>query len=290
MQRNIADRRSDAHNAFEFLPKLISTVGDHQFGGELIDFLGEICQADHFTFFRIEKDQPFFVFAFSQDGTDTARRQFSLYLSKSYWRTDPSMAATIRLSSPAEYRVMHTSVDTMRDPQMRDILYGAANVGERIMLCGRRDNVTLGLSILRSQNIGLVTSDQLSCLESLASTLLSMLSKHMQLSSSYIDSSIALTTLPEIEATLDASDVPFSRREIEVGARVLYGISTTGIALDLGIGEETVATYRKRSYQRLGIGTQRELLVWYLHEWSRGHCGPSGARSLQFGSTERLHA
>lgn len=30
-------------------------------------------------------------------------------------------------------------------------------------------------------------------------------------------------------------------------------------------------TYRKRAYQRLAIGSERELLTWYLARWSRWH-------------------
>jgi DNA-binding CsgD family transcriptional regulator len=58
-----------------------------------------------------------------------------------------------------------------------------------------------------------------------------------------------------------------------VCARVLYGLSSTAIALDLDVGEETVKTYRKRAYQRLAIGSERELLNWYLAQWSRWSAG-----------------
>lgn len=46
-------------------------------------------------------------------------------------------------------------------------------------------------------------------------------------------------------------------------------MSSPGIALDLGIGEGSAMTYRKRAYQRLKISGHRELLLWYLEEWSR---------------------
>ena len=42
-----------------------------------------------------------------------------------------------------------------------------------------------------------------------------------------------------------------------------------GIASRLNIGEETVKTYRKRAYQRLGKATQRELLNWYIERWGQ---------------------
>ena len=38
-------------------------------------------------------------------------------------------------------------------------------------------------------------------------------------------------------------------------------------------------TYRKRAYQRLGIGSQRELLMWYLTLWSDYRETPELART-----------
>jgi DNA-binding NarL/FixJ family response regulator len=105
-----------------------------------------------------------------------------------------------------------------------------------------------------------------------AELLMSVLAKHADVRQSRPNVAQALTELPEIEACIVAtSNLP--RREAEVSARILYGLSSIGIALDLSVSEETVKTYRKRAYQRLGIGSERELLTWYLARWSlwRGH-------------------
>jgi DNA-binding NarL/FixJ family response regulator len=58
-------------------------------------------------------------------------------------------------------------------------------------------------------------------------------------------------------------------REVEVCARILLGMTTAGIALDLELCETTVKTYRKRAYQRLSIGSERELIASYLRTWTR---------------------
>jgi DNA-binding CsgD family transcriptional regulator len=77
-----------------------------------------------------------------------------------------------------------------------------------------------------------------------------------------------LSSLCTIEQCLaEASDLP--RREAQVCARVLYGLSSAGIGIDLDVGETTVKTYRKRAYRRLSIGCERELVTWYLRTWSR---------------------
>lgn len=97
----------------------------------------------------------------------------------------------------------------------------------------------------------------------------------------------AITNLDEIVHHIAASPEELSPREAQVCARILYGQTTTGIALELGIGNESVMTYRKRAYRRLQIGSHRELLCWYLTLRARETLGaprPFGARSERLAS------
>ncbi|WP_011580143.1 MULTISPECIES: helix-turn-helix transcriptional regulator [Chelativorans] len=55
-----------------------------------------------------------------------------------------------------------------------------------------------------------------------------------------------------------APDMP--RREVQVCAGIIFGLSSEAIALEIGIGRNTVMTYRKRAYARLNISSQHELL------------------------------
>lgn len=53
-------------------------------------------------------------------------------------------------------------------------------------------------------------------------------------------------------------------RECAVCARIVAGYSGEAIALDLGIGVSSVATYRKRAYAKLGICSQHALFALCL--------------------------
>jgi DNA-binding CsgD family transcriptional regulator len=84
----------------------------------------------------------------------------------------------------------------------------------------------------------------------------------------------SLSSLEAIERCVATAPSALPRREAQVCSRILYGISSLGISLELGVSEETVMTYRKRVYHRLGIATQRELLMWYVSLWSVGTTMP----------------
>lgn len=253
-----------------FLPEIIDHLGDDDFDHLLIAFLNAAVGAEHCTVFRLDGETPYGVVAVSHDGSDTARRQSSLYL-KSYWRQDTVLAEAqrnVRLATPSLHR---TGVSDLKDRHYSAVMYGAAHVGERILVCGGSPGSRFGVSILRPEEKGNATEEELYDLAAISKTLVALVSKHVALIDSRSDLSLALTSIEHIEAVFCAATVKLPRREAEVCARTVLGVSTAGISAELAIGEETVMTYRKRAYQRLGIATQRELLLWYVAEWGALH-------------------
>jgi DNA-binding CsgD family transcriptional regulator len=71
-------------------------------------------------------------------------------------------------------------------------------------------------------------------------------------------------TIPAIEARLRVANLGLTERELQVTSRILFGISALGIAAEFTLAEETIATYRKRAYERLRIGGRYELIQLYL--------------------------
>jgi DNA-binding CsgD family transcriptional regulator len=270
--------------AFTQMPRLIDAIGATSFGDALITLLAELCHADHCTIFKITEQSPFEVIAMSRDGTDTAYRQSKAYLSGSYWRHDTSMTDAMASVGAQQTTIYHSETRSISNHELRDRIYTNAHVRERILLCGGTEDQFIGISILRDDHACPLSNNDLAGLQALSDTLVAIVSKHVSLVEHSSNFSLALTSLGEIEATINASSVKLPKREAEVCARILYGISSAGIALDLDIGEETVATYRKRTYQRLGIATQRELLIWYIREW-----GNTRGRYHQYG-TQLIHA
>lgn len=154
----------------------------------------------------------------------------------------------------------------------------AAEGGETILISMRRDRETICLVVVPTPGRAPVAEDTIDWLRGAAWLLLAAASKHAALTLEKPDLAPALTSLEEIEACLTCA-ADLSRRESEVCARILYGLSSYGIALDLGIGKESVMTYRKRAYNRLGIASQRELLIWYLAAWSKQGNAPLPAEA-----------
>lgn len=250
-------------------PALIMSIGEQRFGVELLALLNVACGAEHASVFRLTANDLIEVTAASLDGSDAAHQQVSVYLQEGLWRRDPSLAEAQTMLTSASVAFVRMHVDKLADHALRDIVYGKTHIKDRLLICSRWGEDIVGLSVLRSSEAGPFTQEDIEGVQSISNTIFALLAKHISLTWQGPNASVALTSLSEIESCITSCAGPMPRREAEVCSRVIYGMSTVGIALELHIGEETVMTYRKRAYQRLGIATQRELLLWYLELWSK---------------------
>lgn len=252
------------------LALLVDAIGEDRFGLALARFLNELCGADHFAAFRIDRDDLREVAACCIEPERTARDRVECYLSQGWWKRDPAMVEAQRCLQAVPPSVIHVDFSDDAYAALRPTVY--YDVRDRLLLCGHGPNADFGLSIVRADPLAPFAGEAIEKIADSADLLMSLLGKHADLSQTRPNVAQALTALEEIENCIVATST-LPRREAEVTARILYGMSSVGIALDLSVSDETVKTYRKRAYQRLTIGSERELLTWYLARWSawRGH-------------------
>ena len=138
---------------------------------------------------------------------------------------------------------------------------------ETVLVYARLNEASYCLKLLRDRSQPALTDQDRETLEHAARFLLTIIARHAELFEQKSDLTPALASREDIEDCVENMSA-LSRREREVCARILHGMSSCVIADDLGIGKESVMTYRKRAYGRLGIASQRELLMWYLEIWN----------------------
>lgn len=261
----VQDRLAPGNTPESSLAHLVDCIGQDRFGPALASYLHSLCGADHFAAFRMGRDELREVAACCVQPEHTARDQVERYVKQGLWKTDPAMTEAQRCVMGPSPTLIHIDFSDHGYDALRPRVY--PHVRDRLLLCGRSVNGAFGLSVLRSDPHSPFATEAMEKLGQAAELLMAMLGKHADVCQSRPNVAQALTALPEIESCIGAtSDLP--RREAEVCARILYGLSSVGIALDLTVSEETVKTYRKRAYQRLSIGSERELLTWYLARWN----------------------
>jgi len=242
---------------------LVEALGSAAFGPALARYLNGLCGADHFAAFQLRQQEVREVAACCVQPEQTARDRVDSYVG-GWWRHDPALEQARRCLAQAPTNVIHMDLAHESYCEIRPRVY--PHVSDRLLVCGRTAELAFGLSVLRQQPNAPFAAGAMDDLAESAGLLVALLSKHCALARAACSASEALRSLDRIESCIGAG-TPLPRREAEVCARILFGLSSAGIALDLRVSEETVKTYRKRAYQRLAIGSERELLNWYLARW-----------------------
>lgn len=257
------------YNSDTALATMVGNIGEDGFGPALARFLNELCGADHFAAFRLQQDELREVAACCVEPARTARDRVETYV-QGWWRHDPAMAEAQSCAQTLRPSIIHVDFSADGYAALRPSVF--PNVRDRLLLCGRSTDAQFGLSIVRTDPNAPFAEEAIEQVAHSAELLMAVLTKHADIRRIRPNVAKALTALSEIEHCIDTTKA-LPRREAEVAARILYGMSSVGIALDLSVSEETVKTYRKRAYHRLAIGSERELLTWYLAHWSvwRGH-------------------
>jgi len=244
------------------LRPLIELIGESGFRGELLKLLNRTCGADHCAIFSIDGLSPTELAAASLDGTDAAHLGAGIYVRGQFWRRDPTMSAARELGHSESPNLFRLDIAALQDTALREIVY--PGIGDRLLLTGPTRMGRLALSILKSGGGNRFGGAEMTALTQISLMLLTIVGKHARTVGQQQGLLRALRSLKDIESSFACIAKQIPRRESEVCARYIFGMSSAGIALDLSIGEETVATYRKRLYERLGICTQREMFVWYV--------------------------
>lgn len=190
---------------------------------------------------------------------------FEQYVKEQHWRHDPTFSAarTGGAKCPVLVRI---DPHEIADATLREDIYLRHNVCDRIVLFGRRGGSLFGLSVIRTDEMGDFSDADIQRLMDEAEVLIALISRHADLLEASARGSASLVSLPLIESRLGCLFDCLSQRERQVCARILYGMSAEGIGLDLEIVPDTVITYKKRAFQRLGIATRYELLLLYLDD------------------------
>lgn len=252
------------HSSANPFPALIDAIGAEGFAARMMGSLYRLCGASSFSLITYREDYPFPRYFVSLDGSDLFMRELAK-LDPDLWRCDALILQRYSELRRQGRRDVHISRKASHRDRALQGLLGRAKVQERLLLCGGSHADTFNvLHIQRSDSLAPMTRGQYGRLKSASQLLFSALNKHDEISSARSAASTVLTSHDEVLERIAQSGCNLARREIEVGAGILMGVTSLGIALRLGIGEQTVLTYRKRLYQRLGISTQRELMLWFM--------------------------
>lgn len=246
----------------ERFAELILALGGASFPPKLLEVLAPHVGISHLSLVHLEeKDSVTYVFSASDDQVNITKTMQQLYLSI-YYRLDPNKEFLDHFDKDHEILLRRLQAEAITDLDYRRLWYKKMGIVDRVSILTRADKGLYCLNLFRTDRE--FSAAEISLLEDLSNMLSALSVRHARLSgslSSFMTRDTQITTLMERLAHIDSS---LTRRELEVCSRILLGMSSEGIALDLEIKMHSVQTYRKRAYARLGITSQNELFALCL--------------------------
>ncbi|MFT3975547.1 MAG: hypothetical protein QM688_00290 [Sphingomonas bacterium] len=255
--------------------RLIDALGRPDFEDELARQLMEMFRAEFVYLCHFPGGEVQMLRCIAEDGSGRAEEHCAIYFERRMWQFDPTIGAGSRWEGEAP---ILTKLDTLR-PETRELkqFYERTAIGERIVAYGKGMDGHIGLSVVRSTARGAFSGEEQARIDLIADVAFPFLARNYALVNERSIVSSALSSLDLIESCLALSGHTIPAREMQVIARMLYGMTCEGAALDLSIAFETAVTYKKRFYRRFNLGGFRPLLTWYLGLFS-GTCHLLGNR------------
>jgi len=184
---------------------------------------------------------------------------FPAYL-KSYLRLDPVGDAYRAAPACSDVALQRVRPSDIASAGFRQRVFDEAGIVERVSVVQRGPDAWRAINVARHVSEGYFSDGELGALIALACLLLPMLPINRRRSAGPLALSVR-----QLEERFAARYEYLTLRERQVCARAVFGMSVESTALDLGVGKTSVLTYRKRAYQRLGVGSPIELCALVTH-------------------------
>jgi DNA-binding CsgD family transcriptional regulator len=242
----------------DLISDVIDTIGTDRYDRTCFDAIEQAVDVDHWVLYRFRRNNSVSCIAtHSRQYTAAAKDNVGQYQERCY-KIDPAFLALKKtLQSTC---VTKLAIGDIRDAQYRHC-FEMTHVQERLSFFSRVGSDIYQLSAFRGGKSKRTFSQmEIDRFSALSNIILATAAKH--------EAFLSMTTglphhldLDSIERMLEHLPATLSDRERQVCARVVAGMSIEGTALDLNIKRTSVITYRQRSYEKLGVSRQNELVA-----------------------------
>lgn len=252
--------RSQVAFGYENYTEILETSGTCRFAAAIRQTIGRTVHVDEIMAFCRSGDDsaPDVVLSFGTIGRSESRAE--AYRAR-YYRFDPLSRLLVDRKSNELMAVRVRSEDITNSDYRRQC-YNEPGFAEKLALAQRSSTGWVVLSLYRSRESGAFSDEEQQLIVQLAEIILPIIALHCR--QSLVERRSAPLSTEDIEMRLKTTFPSLSGRERNVCARTLAGVTAEGIALDLGIKQSSVLTYRRRAYERLNICTVHQLSAMLL--------------------------
>jgi DNA-binding CsgD family transcriptional regulator len=231
--------------------RLLETTGTEQFGAAVHDAVMTVTGGARriYLFEATGRQNSDLQYVFCEPRLEAMLPAYSRH----YHQVDPVCDAYGAAPCVRDIAIQRIRPEDIQSEDFRRRFFDQAGIVERVSIIQRGAHAWRVINVARHRSNGLFSDGELDALLGLARLALPMLPLNRRRAQARSPS------VAHIEDRLHLLFPGLTRREQEVCARATAGMSVEATAIDLGIAKTSVMTYRKRSYQRLGITSVYEL-------------------------------
>jgi DNA-binding CsgD family transcriptional regulator len=235
--------------------ELIANVGSPNFETSFFEMANEATACEHLTAFGSSGRTPArLVFASNRGAKPVARTVADKYL-KHYWNHDPANRICNDNGTGRDLAVRVYSDDIDHDGYRNDC-YASVDLVDRLSIIRRCNGETIRLNLYRNAQRGRFSEGEIASVLDNADLMFALLTRHDAERSGVTEAG----RLQTAERRLGQLAPRLTGRERDVCLGIMEGRTSEAMALALCISINTVLTYRKRAYARLGISSHNELM------------------------------
>lgn len=254
----------------EHLRRLTRVLGHKEFEEEILALLNLVLPIDHCVVFTHGAEGVGHLFTHGKMPAARAQELADDYVGQ-YHDRDPMFATLAGSDAPDLDRPRPLDLQTAYDPAYRNHFFDRNGLIDKTSTVGRVDEGSVLCNFYRMAGSSRYSPDDRERLEKILPLVTAYIAAHYRLlkhTGTAAQGECGRNRTRSLVHTIIGKRVqPFDRltaREREVCERIVLGYTSVGIGLDLDIGLSSVLTYRKRAYDKLGIGSQNELFALCL--------------------------
>ncbi len=260
------------------LNKTIAKLGQAEFEDSLFDLVNAMVCVDHCVVFINNNDGSIAHLFTKSILSDKICRSLAKAYTERFYVRDPNLDALGQeQEAPKEKMTLlpHTSM-TNYDEGYKARFFTGTGLVDKVSSLLETSQYSIYCSFYRLQESGRFKPREFDELSRILPILTNLIFKHSRLAGvgeNENQHDPIITQVPlgrTADATVNLRNArnevftQLTEREQQVCIRILQGLTSEAISLDLKVAISTIHTYRKRAYAKLGISSQNELFSLYL--------------------------
>lgn len=241
--------------------EVVGTIGTQRFSEALLAAANTVAVVDHLTVLTYRTNEGLRPLTVTSRIDMSQARSLTRDYVAQHHIFDPNFPELTRLARSRRIIVRRHDPTRLRTKAYQQRFYTTVGIIDKISYLWRTsDDAAYYVNLYRTLRSGHYGKEELLRLTEIARLVASMVRLHG--GRKRLEAALATGNFRELVVRLvELLDDRLTPREKAVLARILMGMRTEGIALDLHLKAASIITFRKRAYAKLGITTQSELFA-----------------------------